>query len=87
MQVVVILELGVMPEAVEAVELRKLGVEIVMFLDIMEPMVGTVVKAILRLLQEQTKSSVQEAVVVQGMVLMELVELAQEMLVSPAVPA
>jgi hypothetical protein len=86
MQVVVIL-VGVMPEAVEAVELRKLGVEIVFFLDIMEPMVGTVVKAILRLLQEQTKSSVQEAVVVQGMVLMELVELAQEMLVSPAVPA
>ena len=75
---------GVMPEAVEGGGRHKLGVEI---LEITVSMVGTVVKAILRLLQEQTKSSVQGAVVVQGMVLMESVELAQETVVNPAVPA
>jgi hypothetical protein len=75
---------GVMPEAVEGGERHKLGVEI---LEITVSMVGMVVKVILRPSQEQTKSSVQEAVVVQGMVLRELVQLAQAMLVNPAVPA
>jgi hypothetical protein len=82
--VVVMCVAGVMPEAVEGGERHKLGVEI---LEITVSMVGMVVKVILRPSQEQTKSSVQEAVVVQGMVLRELVQLAQAMLVNPAVPA
>ena len=75
---------GVTPEAVEGVERLKLGVEIGMFLEVMVLMVGMVVKVILRLSQEQTKPSVQEAVVVQEVVLTELVDLAQAMLVIPA---
>ena len=80
---------GVLPEAVEGVERHKLGVEILMFIHITVPEVVMVVKVILLLSQEQTKSSVQEAVVVQEVVMiaLDLVELAQEMLVCLAGPA
>ena len=68
-----------MLEAVEGVGLHKLGLEI---MDLMAEMLGMVVKVIRLQSQEQTKSSVQEAVVVQEMVLMELVDPAQEMVVD-----
>ncbi len=60
---------------------------VVVELQKLQGVVGRVVKVILLLLQEQTKFSVQEALLVQEIVLLSKVELAQEIVVRLVLPA